>query len=153
MLPKLQQQAYVGFDKGSKSVKYYNAAIRNILTSRNFWFLTPVESTPPEEITIKPDTPLEGERIPLCEGKLEDGTHSTAPANTRKRKASTESIDPREPRKMRGIQKNYKYLNDPFPDEKEVGMVSVAREEVFTIIPRDNCHSLKEARASQNWLE
>ena len=33
MLPKSLRRAYVGFDEGSKSIKYYNAATRTILTS------------------------------------------------------------------------------------------------------------------------
>jgi len=40
MLPKSQRRAYVRYDKGSKSIKYYNAATRNILTSRNYHFLS-----------------------------------------------------------------------------------------------------------------
>jgi len=33
MLPKSHRKAYVGYDNGSKSVKYYNAETRSILTS------------------------------------------------------------------------------------------------------------------------
>ena len=33
ILPKSKKQIYIGFDDGSKSVKYYNAETRNILTS------------------------------------------------------------------------------------------------------------------------
>jgi len=133
--------------------------MRNILTSRNFCFLSPVESSPPEEITIEPDAPLEGERDPLCEGERESGTHSTTQDNsgetsgeTRKRKAET-SIDTREPRRTRGIRCDYRYLANPFPDEEEAGMVSVAKEEAFAVIPGDNCHSLKEAQESPDWTE
>jgi len=61
MLPKSQRRAYVGYDEGSKSIKYYNAATRNILTSRNYCFLSWAQPSPPEEIGIEPDTPLEGE--------------------------------------------------------------------------------------------
>ena len=73
--------------------------MRNILTSRNFCFLTSVKSAPPEEIAIKPDAPLEGERAPLCEGESKDGTHSATQKNPKKRKAA-ESIDLREPQRM-----------------------------------------------------
>jgi len=33
MLPKLQRQAYVRYNEGSKAIQYYNAATKNILTS------------------------------------------------------------------------------------------------------------------------
>jgi len=32
-------------------------------------------------------------------------------------------------------------------------MLSVAKEEAFTVIPGDDCHSLKEARESPDWPE
>ncbi len=144
MLPKSQRRAYVGYDKGSKSVRYYNAATKNILTSRNFWFLSPIERAPPEEIAVEPDA--------LLEGEPGDGTRSAALENPQKRKADT-SIDPSEPRRTRGIRKDYNYINDPFPDEEEAGMISKAKEEAFTVIPGDDCHSLKEARESPDWPE
>jgi len=156
MLPKSQRRAYVGYDKGSKSVKYYNAATKNILISRNFHFLSPAETTPPEEIAIEPDTPLQGEYSPQCEGEREDGTHNATsknkPNNSRKQKAETD-IDPREPQRTRGIRRNYRYLADPFPDEKEAGMLVIAKEKAFTVIPGDDCHSLKEACKSPEWPE
>ena len=100
MLPKSQRRAYIGYDKGSKSILYYNAVMRNILTSRNFHFLTRADPSPPEELAIHPSTPLEGENGPPYEGELEDGTHSAAPemitGNPRKQKALA-NIDPREP--------------------------------------------------------
>jgi hypothetical protein len=36
MLPKSKRRAYVGYDEGSKAVKYYNAETRKVLISRNF---------------------------------------------------------------------------------------------------------------------
>jgi len=153
MLLKSQQQAYVGYNEGSKSVNHYNTATKNILTSRNFCFLSPVESSPPEEIAIEPDTPLEGECSPSCKGEQESGTCSATQGNRgQKRKVET-VIDTREPRKTRGIWQDYRYLANPFPDKEEAGMVSVAKEEVFAVIPGDNCHSLKEARESPDWPE
>ena len=58
---------YVGFDDGSKSIKYFNAETRKILTSRNYCFLSNIENDPPEEIVVAPDLPREGE---LTEGTL-----------------------------------------------------------------------------------
>ena len=100
MLPKSQRRAYVRYDKRSKSIKYYNAAMRNVLTLRNFCFLPWIEPSPPEEIGIEPNAPLEGENSPLYKGEQDKGICSTAPEtspdNTRKQKIQ-ESIDPREP--------------------------------------------------------
>ena len=63
-----------------------------------------------------------------------------------------ENVDTRAPRRTRGICPN-KYLNDPFPDEEEAGMVIVNKEESFAVIPGDDCHSLKEAHESPDWPE
>ena len=62
LLPKSQRQAYVDYDDGSQSVKFYNAETRKILTSRNFRFLMlPEKTSPPEDIEVAPDAPHEGE--------------------------------------------------------------------------------------------
>ena len=52
MLPKSYRQAYVGYDEGLKSVKYYNAETKMILTSWNYKFLIPSNSSPPEILLI-----------------------------------------------------------------------------------------------------
>src|SRR6266581_973294 len=119
MLPKSHRKAYVGYDDGSKSVKYYNAETKTILTSRNYKFLAPSNSSPPEELLIEPglnDPPLEGE------SEREDNREDhTIPL---KRPAEVE-IDPRSHRRTRGIRVDYRYLNDPFPDEEEAGIAYV----------------------------
>jgi len=62
MESKSRRQIFVGYDDGSKSVKYYNAETRKILTSRNFRFLNLTETeTPLEPMVITPDAPGEGE--------------------------------------------------------------------------------------------
>ena len=62
MEPKSKRRVFVGFDDGSKSIKYYNAETRKILTSRNFRFLSLSDTlTPPEEIVVSPTDPREGE--------------------------------------------------------------------------------------------
>ena len=99
MLPKSQRRAYVRYDEGSKAVKYYNAATRNILTSCNYCFLIPSANNPPEEITIDP-----GEIAPPREGEAEDITQSTNPVIPRKRqRVDPEPVDINEPRKTRNI--------------------------------------------------
>ena len=89
MLPKSQRRAYIGYNEGSKSIKYYNAAMRNILTLRNFCFLSRADPSPLEELGIEPSYLLKGENGPPYEGEQEDGTHSATPneGNPRKWKA------------------------------------------------------------------
>jgi len=117
MLPKLQRWAYIGYDKGSKAIRFYNAVTKNIQTARNYCFLTPADPSPPKEIGI--------EMPELKGGEGEDsGTWSIIP---RKRTASDLDVDldPEEPWRTRGIRLNYKYMNDPFPDEEEAGIIKV----------------------------
>jgi len=40
LLPRSKQHIFIGYDDGSRSVKYYNPETRKVLTSRNFQFLT-----------------------------------------------------------------------------------------------------------------
>ena len=143
MLPKSQRRAYVGHDDGSKAIKYYNAATRNILTSRNFRFLVLSTSTPSEELAIDP-----GMNDPPCEGEPESDTRSVDPAIPRR----AADIDMDAPRKMRGIRVDYRYLNDPFLDEEEAG-VSIVRAESFAAVPDDECRTLREAKQSPEWPE
>ena len=67
MLPKFHQRAYVGYDEGSKSVKYYNAETKMILTSQNYKFLIPSNSSPPKILLIDP-----GPESPQLEGEHEE---------------------------------------------------------------------------------
>jgi len=90
MLPKSQCRAYVGYDEGSKVVRYYNAAMQNVLTTRNFCFLQPVERTPPEEIAIEP-AELKGGNVSPSEGGKGNDTRRD---NPRKRKRPDTDTDP-----------------------------------------------------------
>ena len=123
---------------------------------RNYHFLSRTDPSPPEELGIEPSSLLEGENGPLYEGEQEDSTRSAAPktseSNPRKWKAQA-NIDPREPQRTRGIHKDYRYLHNLFPDKKEASMLCITKEQVFTVIPGDNCHSLKEAQESPDWPE
>jgi len=115
MLPKSKRCTYVGYGDGSKSIKYYNAETRKILTSRNYRFLTlPDKDTPPEEIEIALNMP--------CEGESKGSTQPMGTADSSKRKRiekDTIMRDLDKPWKTCGIKTNYHYLNDPFPDEEE----------------------------------
>jgi hypothetical protein len=58
MLPRSKHQVYVGYDEGSKSVKFYNAQTKKVLISRNYEMINPPQDPEfPESITIIPDPP------------------------------------------------------------------------------------------------
>ena len=66
-------------------------------------------------------------------------------------------LDP-EPRKTRGIQTNYHYLNDPFPDKEETEQAIPMPGEIYTAfaeIPSggDEPKSLAEGKRSPEWPE
>jgi len=159
MLPKSQRRVYIRYNKGLKAIKFYNAATKNVLTARNYRFLNPVDPTPPEEIAIDiprlevgEQTEREGrENPPHKGGGEEDNTQKVIP---KRRTASNldSDLDPEEPCKTRGVRPDYKYMNDPFPDEEEAGIVDI-REEAFAVIHDDNCNSLREAKALPEWPE
>ena len=152
MLPKAQRRAYVGYNKGSCSIKYYNASTRGILNSRNYRFLISSSISPPEEIAIdlEPDDPLfEGEE---GEGKDKRTTDRPPTLIPSKRHADTDA-DPRSHQRTRGVRVDYQYLNDPFPDEIEAGIACVEKEEVFAVLPDDECCNLQQAKALPEWPE
>ena len=112
--------------------------------------------------------PLAGPHGPPCEGELRRSTRPAArkatpdnfirqtPDNfirTEKRKEkrkAEENIDTRDAKKPEHSI-DY-YVNNPFPDEEEAGIVEV-REEAFVVIPETDPDSLKEARESEDWPE
>ena len=73
ILPKSKRHLFMGFDDGSKSVKYYNAETCNVLTSRNFRFLTnlPAKEPTPEPIIINP--------TPVIQREGESGNNTLQP--------------------------------------------------------------------------
>jgi hypothetical protein len=149
MESKSRRRAFMGYDDGSKSIKYYNAETRKILTSRNFRFLSLTsDNTPPEPIAIIPDAPGEGES--------EGSTQPTSGNNSDSLKwKQSEEEDPQKRRRTRGIHVDYQYLQNPFPDEEddpnEVAFTS--DEQIYAIIAGDEFTSLKDARNSSDWLE
>ena len=90
MKPKSKQQLFVGFDNRSKSVKYYNAETRKVLTSQNYHFLTnlPPKELSPEPIIIQPSPSMP------CEG--ESGSDTLQPGsqhNKRTREEANDEVD------------------------------------------------------------
>jgi len=146
MLPKSLRRTYVGYEDGSKSIKYYSAETRKVLTSHNFHFLLnlePQEPGPDNDLVLTPNV--------LCEG--ESGQEDKRNLNkveemrdyNRKRKLEDE---PSEPRKTRGIRKDYRKLHDPYESEEEK-----SQEYANAMEEGDNYHSLKDAQAAVKWPE
>jgi len=161
MLPKSKRRIYVGYDDGSKSVKYYNAETRKVLTSRNFKSLNlAIDRKSPEPVVITPDILHEGEsgadHMPQS-GVMPEAEGSSETDGSRKRKRSVEipiDVDINEPRKTRGLRPDYRYcyLNNIFgqeDDEEETNLL----EETYAIIAGDELNSLEEAKSSLDWPE
>jgi hypothetical protein len=149
MEPKSRRHIFVGYDDGSKSIIYFNAETRKILTSRNVRFLNLTNNeTLPEPIVVLPDAPDEGESgksIPSTSGNNDNN-------NSLKRKRDEEDNEPNQ-RRTRGKIVDYRYLNNPFPDEEEQEITFTSDEQAFAIIAGDEYNSLKDARNAPDWPE
>ena len=143
--PKSRQRIFIGYDEGSKSIKYYNAQTRKVLTSRNIRFLSLTDDeTPPEPIGIIPDVPREGES---------EGTPSTSGNNGDSLKRKRDDEGELDQRRTRGKRVDYRYLDDPFPDEDDDEVTYTLDEQLFAIIAGDEHTSLKDAKNSPDWPE
>jgi reverse transcriptase-like protein len=148
METKSRRRIFVGYDDGSKSIKYYNAGSRKVLVSQNVRFLSLTnDETPLEPIIITPDAPDEGE----SEGNIPTTLGNKGNSIKRKRD-DEEELEP-EQRRTRGRWINYRYLADPFPDEEEDETTFTTNENVYAIIAGDEYTSLKDARNSIDWPE
>jgi len=142
----------MGYDDGSKTIKYYNPKTRKVLTSRNFRFLSLTnEETPPEPIAISPNTQLEGESEGNTQPKLGDKSVNL------KRKQSEEELlgQPEQKRCTQGIHIDYRYLHNPLPDEEDEANKAElpSDEELFAIIASDQITNLNKAKLSIDWLQ
>ena len=162
ILPKSKRRAYVGYDENSKSVLYYNAQTRKILTSRNFVFLTAKIPETEGDILIKETPTCEDNRDAEQEHGEEQDVHGekeiqphTSKATAKKRNA----VSLRAPRKRRGATPDYRRLNDPFEDdESEYEHRNLDDEDEENLLAKllvaeidGEFHSLKEAQASPQW--
>ena len=148
MESKSRQRIFVGYDDGSKSIKYYNPEIRKVLTSRNFRFLNLSNNPlPPEPITIMPN--------PSCEGEGERNTPMSIGKKGDSSKRKREEEEDQNQKRTRGIRIDYRYLQNPFPDEEEEANEASfsSDEKLFAIIAGDELKSLKEAKSSPDWPE
>jgi hypothetical protein len=116
---------------------------------------------------VAPDVPCEGElrgstqsMQPLCnkipEDKDPEGINDVSLKRKRADESEREDLD--EPHKTRGRRPNYCYLNDPFPDEEEVGMGTESEElslvaNITVQSEGDEPKSLSEAKRSLEWPE
>ena len=174
ILPKSKRRAYVGYNDGSKSVLYYNAETRKVLTSRNYVFLTARDPVQNEEIVVYDSPVREGERgedaargekeetpkepkkpkEPEKEKPTASQTPNSQKRNSRKRKQPDE-----EPRRTRGVRINYRELADPYPSEDETDEENFEGEDEENFMIHlmaeagDEFHSLKEAKESPDWPE
>jgi len=151
--PKSKRRAFTGFDDGSNSVLYYNAETNNILTSRNFRFLSASQPSPPEEIEIIPHSPHEGEEN---KGNMSPNAQDADRKGKRKRTEPEQGLndepDLNEPRKTRKKKVDYKQLNDPFPEDFDDDTLLTV-DIINAIIEGDEIKSLNEAKRSANWPE
>jgi hypothetical protein len=177
MLPKSKRRAYVGYEEGPKAIKYYNAEMNKVLSSRNFRFLSlPNGSTLPEDIVVAPDGQRKGERMgddcrpqdTQLTGNIPKDVHPTSfsgdprvvqprhspqeDSDSLKRKRTLdeeeETLDPdAEPRKTRGMCVDYRYLNNPFSYKES----EVNAAQVETMLGYGDPKSLKEAKNSHEW--
>ena len=161
MLPKSKRRAFVRFEDSPKAVKYYNAETRQILTSRNYRFLSPQEDSPPEKIVVAPDVPREGESRgsmqPHPDQKESEGIENMN--SKRKRPEEEEYKDLDQPRKTRRKRIDYRILDNPFPDEEGeqgdnwVTQTCSSTAEAVALSGKDEPRSLKEALRSPEWPE
>jgi len=162
LLPRSKQQIFVGFDSGSKSIKYYNPETRRVLTSRNYQFLSnlPKETGMPEPILVElPPTMLR-------EGEHDDGNNDTLQLGSQHNKRKRQYEEPNqgedtkptntEPpqRKLRTkTPVNYRHLNDPFSDEEDEDETYRAYSATIyqAVLGTDDPKTLHEARTFDDW--
>jgi hypothetical protein len=148
---KSKQQIFVGYDDGSKSIKYYNSDTRRVLTSRNYQFLTNLPKEPgtpePIQVDLSPAVPHEGEHD---NGDYNLSTlQSGSQRNQKRYREEPQNEDETTQRKLRKkTPVDYRRLNDPFTDEdKEDEAYPTYTSTTFqAILGTDDPKTVKEAR-------
>lgn len=142
-------------------VLYYNAETRKILTLCNYTFLITQDIKPLEKIQVALTLQREGE----CEG---NDTHTVEDQQLTEPKRPTE-LNPShkrkeppcqdEPRRTKGIRKDFRWLADPFLSDKDDNDDNENNEdgecEIFVMMAeaKDEFQTLKEAKESSKWPE
>ena len=162
LLPKSKPHLFLGYDDGSLSVKYYIAKTRKVHTLRNYKFLTnlSLRETPPEPLFVDPLPAL------LREGECASTTQQTGMQQTgsqtlnkwQHEEPCEDVINQQEPLQRRLRTKapvNYRYLNDPFPDEEEddTTHLSYATTIYHAILGSDDPQMVGEAKTFDDWPE
>jgi hypothetical protein len=156
LAPKSKPYLFLGYDDGSSSVKYYNAETRAVHTSRNYRFLTnlPPRASDPEPILVAP--------LPACphEGECDETPQQTEGHKRWLSEDSEEQIQINEDqplqRKLRTkAPVNYRYLNDPFPDEvdNDEAHQAYATMAYHAILGSDDPQTVGEAKNLPDWPE
>jgi transposase InsO family protein len=167
--PKSKQFLFVGFDDGSKSVLYYSAQSRKILTSRNFRFLTlPDHPSPTESIGIlAPDVRLEGETevnapkssMNPSEEHRSSEINKNEPSQTKRKRSDNINEDDtglNQPRQLRPRSKiDYRRLQKSFPDDSNEAVLTTS-DIVYAIaaensLGSDEPKNIHEAKRSPEW--
>jgi hypothetical protein len=164
--PRSKQQIFVGYDDGSKSVKYFNPETRKVLTSRNYKFLTnlpkqsgTLDSVDTIAIELPPAVPREGEH----DNGNSKNSHTLQPGsqcNDHKRRreesrTEDEDIQPLQRRLRTRQPVNYRNLNDPFSDEDEDDETHQLYAETVNhaILGTDDPSTVAEAKTFADWPE
>ena len=135
MEAKSKRRALVGYEDGSKSVKFYNTETRSVLTSRNYCFLEPSDPSKaiPEELLIAPDNAVhEGESMGNAQNTGDAWNVDAKPVPLNPQKRTAEDDAEGSPRKTRGKRVDYKHLDDPFSDDE-----TMSAEELTNLLEGD----------------
>lgn len=155
MKPKSKQQLFVGFDDGSKSIKYYNAETHKVLTSQNYRFLT---NLPPKEMSPEPIF-LQSSPSMLREGESKGDTLQPGSQHNKRMREEVDTEDNEPRRKFRNrAPVNYRYLDNPFPDEENEETYLTSAEIIYatfseTPLAGEDPKTLQEAKNSSEWPE
>ena len=135
MEAKSKRRALVGYEDGSKSVKFYNAETQLVLTLRNYHFLEPSDPSKaiPEQLSITPDNVAhEGESIGNMQNTGDTRNVDAKPGPLNPRKQPAEDDAEGSLRKMRGKRVDYKHLDNLFSDDK-----TMSAEELTNLLKGD----------------
>src|SRR5260370_36261653 len=173
ILPKTQQHFYVGNKYNSNSIIYYSKETKRLNVSRNYYFIN--DNHPNVHIT---DPVHEGEWPgEATHTRLNASKINNQDINAQNRKEMPTQIptidkgsneikipqkhthniieptDKDEPRKTRGIKRDYQLLDDSYADMDNPEMEVEFTELINIAEAGDKFHSLNEAKDSPDWPE
>ncbi len=173
ILPKTHQHFYVGNKDNSNSIIYYSKETRRLNVSRNYYFIN--DNHPNVHIT---DPVHEGEWPgEATHTRLNASKINNQDINAQNRKEMPTQIptidkgsneikipqkhthniieptDKDEPRKTRGIKRDYQLLDDSYADMDNPEMEVEFTELINIAEAGDKFHSLNEAKDSPDWPE